>query len=229
MQNLLFFLSSCPVFLQFFVFSVDCHCSAPPPAPMQPAAWAELLVAAGGCLVWSTLTLLGAFIEFSLRETEDLPQHGIIKPCIISSVAPIHLAWRRGKEQWETHWNSRHKSLVGTRVRAGTCFLLGNLATSYEIPILVICQHPTHGDMVWSLQHSWEWSKTEEPMADYTELSGAPPLESQNDSGWKRPLRSSSPLSPPPVTTAHVPQYHIPMALEHSQGQWPPQSLGSLC
>lgn len=56
-------------------------------------------------------------------------------------------------------------------------------------------------------------------MADYTELSGAPPLESQNDSGWKRPLRSSSPLSPPPVTTAHVPQYHIPMALEHSQRQ----------
>lgn len=105
----------------------------------------------GGCggLVWGTLTLLGAFIEFSPRETEDLPHCRIIKPCIISSVAPIHLARCRGKEQWGTHWNSRGKSLVGTRMGYGTSFLLGNLAASYAIPIVAMYWHP---------QQSWSAS-----------------------------------------------------------------------
>ena len=52
----------------------------------------------------------------------------------------------------------------------------------------------------------------------------------QIHSGWKRPLGSPSPTpAHPTVPTVHVPQCHIPTALEHLHGWWPHHLSGQLC
>ena len=54
-------------------------------------------------------------------------------------------------------------------------------------------------------------------------ISSAPTsmnTESQSHSGWTRPLRSPSPTPiHSTMPTAHIPQCHIPTALEHLQ-EW---------
>lgn len=75
------FPSSYPVFLQFLVLSVDYHYFSPLPAQLWLAAWDRTADGSRGQPGGSTVTLFGVFVEFSLRETENLPQHGIIKPC----------------------------------------------------------------------------------------------------------------------------------------------------
>lgn len=91
------FPSSCPVFLQFLVFSVDYHCSTPLPNRLELAACCRAIDGSRELPSGSTVISFCIFIEFSLREAENLPQHGIIRPCLPSAV-PIHLTPLREKE-----------------------------------------------------------------------------------------------------------------------------------
>lgn len=55
---------------------------------------------------------------------------------------------------------------------------------------------------------------------------------SQNHSGWKQPLKSSSPTAPPALPSSplsHVPKCHIHAALKSLQGWWLHHCPGSLC
>jgi len=88
------------------------------------------------------MILFCIFVEFALRETENLPQHGIIRPGI-PSVVSSHLAPLREKEQRVTHCKSQSKGLAEAGRRPGTCgFCLGSPAASRDIPTLAMHRHP---------------------------------------------------------------------------------------
>lgn len=144
------FPSSCPVFLQFLVFSVDYHCSTPLPDRLELAACCRAIDGSRGLASGSTVISFCIFIEFSLREAENLPQHGIIRPCVPSAVS-IHLAPLREKEWWVTCWKSQCKGLVGAGTQPGMLPIwMGSLSVSQDIPVLAMHWHPHQTCSLWS-------------------------------------------------------------------------------